>query len=225
MQKIFNILSPVAFLVLGVLLYKGCDDKKKAEALAEVAEQKEQRLSVAYDSVADHDKATVIGWRMDTVHWVAEKTQLLGMLAGSNNAIDAEKAVIGGQVVRYDAAKAVHDTASQLSACDSIRHELTKAKVAVTDLQTSCETISTAFGNEINLRDSTIGVLASDFIKLRSIKDSLSATALGQAKENVRLSKQAAKHWSVGVGAGIVAGPGGIYPGLSLSAHYTLFRF
>lgn len=214
-----------AIVILVFFQWKGCQDSKQTVAKAIAAELKTEQFSAAYDSIGALKDATIAGWQMDTVKWLSEKTQLLSRLANANVAVDSAKSVLTGQVGRYDAAKATGDTIGQLQACDSIRNELTKAKGAVTDLQTSAGTLTEAFGNEVGQRDSTINVLAGDFVKLRSLKDSIADAAISQAKENVKLVKQAGKHWSVGVGGGVVVGPGGISPGLSISAHYTIFRF
>lgn len=220
------IIVALAFGLLGTCAAKRADAAKTAAvAQAQAAEANAERWKAHGDSADNRADSAIYGWGMEQVRFSKDSARMIADFSQATKTVDTVKAVIGGQVVKYDAAKVIHDTAGQLSACDSIRHELTKAKGAVTDLQTSAETISTAFGNEINLRDSTIGVLAASILQLRTAKDSLAAIAIDQARRNIKLASTPAKRWGIGIGAGYVVGSKGAGPGVAVTIHYDIIRF
>lgn len=217
----------IAILAVAALVFfqwKGCQQSKADMARAVAAEASEQRASAKFDSAARNADSAFAGWRRDTLRFKAREATLIAAFTGANHLVDQEKKTIAGMVDKYDAAKAAHDTATQLQECDSIRYQLREARGAVSDLQTSAETLTSAFGTEVQQRDSTISVLAGNFVNMRTAKDSLAAISIEQARANIRLAKQASKRWSLGIGAGAVLTTGGIAPGITVSIHYTLIR-
>jgi hypothetical protein len=217
-----------ALVVIGILAlcffqWRGCQSQKAAEAKAEAAVIAAQGWKARGDSADARANHALVAWGKDTVRWAKKADSLTRRFAKSDTAVNREKAVIGALVAVGDAAKERKDTGAQLSSCDSLRARLKIANVAVTDLQTSSETIQVAFTNEIQQRDSTINLLAGSVLQLRTAKDSLAAIAIDQAKQNVKLSIP--RHWAVGPSGGVTYINGKLQPIIGATVTYTIFRF
>lgn len=224
MSKLVIILA-VTIAVLAFFQWKGCEESKQAEADAEAALVQVKHWNAVADSAADRADSAVAGWGMEKVQWTKDSARMVDDYRKADTAINHEKGVFGALAAIHDAAKNRKDTAAQLDVCDSAFNELKKAKMAVTDLQTSSETIQTAFSNEIRQRDSTISVLAGSILQLRTAKDSLGAIAIDATKKLVKYASSGNKHWAVGpsVGAGYVGGK--LQPIIGATVTYTIFRF
>lgn len=220
-----GIILALAFGLWGTCAAKKADaEKAAAVAQAQAAEASAVHWKAYGDSADSRADSAVMGWGMDQVRFSLDSARMAQDYAAKDTAVNKEKAVFGALSAIHAAAKERKDTVAQLVTCDSAFAELRKAKIAVTDLQTSCETISTAYGNEINLRDSTIGVLATSNLQLRTVKDSLAAIAIDQTRRNIKLASQPTKRWGIGIGAGYVVGPKGTGPGVAITIHYDLIH-
>lgn len=177
-----------------------------------------QRYAEQLDSAA-------IGHEMEKVQWTIDSARMASDLEQKNDVVNQEKTVVGGIVGVYQEAKAQKDTVGQLIACDSLATELRKAKVAVTDLQTSTTTVVNAYGNEIAQRDSLIDAIVGIGQGLKRSNDSLALSNTNLARIGTKLAAKATKRFSIGPGIGATVIGGKVQPVISIGLQYTLFRF
>lgn len=215
----------ISVAVLALLFWKGCKENKQTiedinhwKAYSDSAAASGQRYAQRLDSAT-------IGHEIEKVHWTIDSARMAADLSEKNGAVNQEKTKVGGIVGVYQEAKAHKDTLGQLTACDSLTGELYKAKIAVTDLQTSTTTVVNAYGNEIQQRDSLIDAIVGIGQGLKRANDSLARASTEQFKIAMKLAAQSRKRFSIGPGIGATVIGGKVQPVISIGLQYTLFRF
>lgn len=215
----------LAALALSFFHIRGCNRENKAladlrfwKAYGDSAAASGQRYAAKLDS-AD------VSYKIEKVKWTIDSARMAANFSAKNGAVNQEKTKVGGIVGVYQEAKAHKDTLGQLTACDSLTGELYKAKIAVTDLQTSTTTVVNAYGNEIQQRDSLIDAIVGIGQGLKRANDSLARASTEQFKIAMKLAAQSRKRFSIGPGIGATVIGGKVQPVISIGLQYTLFRF
>lgn len=209
-MKYLTTILALTVVVLAVMLWQGCQEQKATR-------EKALQLKARGDSADRRTDSIIKKAKADSAFFAHRDDSLTKRFAKADTSVNHVKATIGALVAIGDAAAARKDTAGQLSSCKDLRDSLKIAKGAVTDLQTSAETLNSAYANEIQQRDSTINILAGAVLQTRAEKDSAISLLLRQTKPSP------SRKWHLVIGGGGVAGPNGVGPGVFAGVAYTIF--
>lgn len=220
------ILTLLAIVVaLSFLEWRGCQASQQAAFEIQQANAKVGRAIAHADSASEAQKSAYTAYQMEKVQWAADSAWMARQHEQDNQAVNAEKAAVGGLVSRLRAAEVQKDTTAYYQSCDSLASELTRAKLAVIDLQENSDASITACGQELDRRDSVISAMRAAALGMKRAVDSLAEASRQQAQANAKLASQASKRFSIGPGVtGTIIG-GKFQPVFGIDVHYTLFRF